>query len=79
MSSARSLLDRVRALEVGGQHPILRKIGSIEQFEESMLRNRPPDVDPIIGKFFVACVRSWIDGTDADHLGKPFPEEFLGV
>jgi hypothetical protein len=69
------MLVRIRKLEVGGQHPILRKIGSIEQFERVML-NPPPNVDPRVGPFFVTCVRSWIDGTDSEHLGKPMPAEF---
>jgi hypothetical protein len=76
VSKARSLLDRVRELESGGKNPILRKIGSVERLERALSQPLAAEVDPHVGPFLLECVRSWIDGTDIEHNGQPFPEEF---
>jgi hypothetical protein len=75
MSRIRSMLDRVRKLEAIGKNPLLAKIGSLERLEKIM-SEPPPEVDPKIGPFFMACVRGWIDGSHTEHNGKPIPEEF---
>ena len=77
MSRARAMLVRLRKLEVEGQHPILRKIGSIARLEEVM-SEPAPGVDPRAGQFLTMCVRRWIDGT-ARTSNEPVPEEFTSV
>jgi hypothetical protein len=77
MTKARSMLDKVREMEVSGQNPMLAKIGSIERLEQVMSQP-PPDVDPRAGQFLTMCVRRWLDGTDRSS-NEPVPEEFYNV
>jgi hypothetical protein len=73
MSRARSLLDRVRAIEASNKHQLLIKIGSFERLEKIM--SQPlPEVDPRVGPFLLECVRGWINGTD--RTDEAIPEEF---
>lgn len=77
MSRARAMLVRLRKLEVEGQNPILRKIGSIERLERVMSQPAP-EVDPRAGQFFLMCVRRWVDGSDRTS-NDPVPEEFHAI
>jgi hypothetical protein len=61
--SARSMLARVRRLETGNTSPILKVIGSIESFEESIsVEVAAGRMCPIDGPHIVKCVRKWISG-----------------
>ena len=75
--SIRSQLDRVRQMGSHGQHPILRKIGSLERLERIMSQPAP-DVDPRACQFFLMCVRRWVDGS-VRTSSDPVPEEFRAV
>ena len=71
MSSARSLLTRLRKLETGGANPVLKKIGSLEQFagtvNSAIEDGRMCSID---GPFLVNCVRRWVNETHQYNDGR---------
>jgi len=63
MSKARSLLARLQRLETGNKSPILRIIGSVEEFEARInAQVAAGQMCPIDGPFLAKCVRKWATG-----------------
>lgn len=64
MSSARSLLSRLRKLEAGGANPILKKLGPLQSFEQDLsARVADGRMCAIDGPFVGQCVRRWVSET----------------
>jgi len=71
MSNARSLLTRLRKLETSGMNPVLKKLGSLEQFADTV--NRAIDekrVCAVDGPFLIHCVRRWVNETHQYNDGR---------
>lgn len=62
MTTARSLLTRLRKLEAVGVNPILKKLGGFEQFEsEIAARVADGRMSAEDGPFIAQCLRKWAD------------------
>lgn len=69
--SARSLLTRLRKLETDGTNPVLKKIGSLEQFADTVNRAiNDKRVCAVDGPFLINCVRRWANETHQYNDGR---------
>jgi hypothetical protein len=75
--SARSMLSRLRKLEVAGQSHVLRVIGSMESFEKDINdRIAAEQMCPVDGPILIECVRRWVKHGHGEHMGNGVVESF---
>ena len=68
--SARSMLNRLQRFETSNMSPLLRRIGSIELFEQGIAADiAAGKMCPVDGPFIAKCVRKWVGDTHHVQYG----------